>query len=124
MAQTFSPEEYMGRALDSNESVEVPGALFTHLCDDEMQSMIVAVGGACRRENGRRHARAALGVFFGNNSRWNKSELLPRRSAYPSSAELCAVLRTLRLLQTDIAREWRSFTTEKKSKQGHHQNRL
>ncbi|KAK7752243.1 hypothetical protein SLS62_005777 [Diatrype stigma] len=109
MAQKFSPEEYLGRALGSDESVEVPG-VFTRLYNDEMHSMIIAVDGASRDRDSR-SARAALGIFFGNNSPWNKSELLPPRIIDIGCPELCAVLRTLRLLQTDIVHEWCSSIT-------------
>lgn len=102
----------MGRALHNDESVEVPGA-FTRLYNDEMHSMIIAVDSACRELY--RRDTATLGVFFGNNSQWNKSELLPRRDASPRCAQLCSVLRTLQLLQTDIVHEWSSSVTAGKT---------
>ncbi|KAI1160609.1 ribonuclease H-like domain-containing protein [Nemania serpens] len=112
MAARFYPEQYVGRALDADESVEVPMVL-AHLYDDEFHSFIVAVDGACRN-NGQPGARAALGVFFRDDCRWNKSEMLPLRDTTSQRAELCAALRALETIDNFVAQEWtRSITTGK-----------
>lgn len=116
MAENFSPTEYLlRRALDNNscKSVEVPIS-FTHLSGDEQHSLIVAVDGACRK-NGRPGARAALGIFFGEGSPWNRSELLPLCDATSQRAELCAVLRTLELLRDQISYIWSRAVTAQKN---------
>ncbi|TGJ87518.1 hypothetical protein E0Z10_g1259 [Xylaria hypoxylon] len=104
MAARFVPEEYVGRALDDDETVEVPMVL-THLCLDESHSFIVAVDGACRN-NGQSDARAALGVFFREGSDWNKSEVLPPHDTTSQRAELCAALRALQTIDESVAHEW------------------
>jgi ribonuclease HI len=110
----FSPDDYVGRVLDNDESVEVPMGPFTTLYNDESNTTIIAIDGACR-DNGRSGARAALGVFFAAGStRWNKSELLPERDVTSQRAELCAALRALRLVQDLISHEWYSSYTNSK----------
>lgn len=112
MAARFYPDQYVGRALDADESVEVPMVL-THLYDDEFHSFIVAVDGACRN-NGQPSARASVGVFFRDNSKWNKSEVLPLRDTTSQRAELCAALRALQTIHNFVAHEWQhSITTGK-----------
>ncbi|KAI1111130.1 ribonuclease H-like domain-containing protein [Nemania sp. NC0429] len=112
MAARFYPEQYVGRALDADESVEVPMVL-THLHGDEFHSFIVAVDGACRN-NGQPGARAALGVFFRDGCRWNKSEMLTASNTTSQRAELCAALRALQIVHDPVAEEWEhSITTGK-----------
>ena len=113
MAARFYPELHIGRNLESDETVEVPMVL-THLCLDESHSFIVAVDGACRN-NGEPDAKAALGVFFREGSRWNKSELLPVRDTTSQRAELCAALRALQTINDFVAHEWQhSITSNQK----------
>ncbi|KAI0521294.1 ribonuclease H-like domain-containing protein [Xylaria bambusicola] len=109
MASSFYPEKYLGRALRSGETIEVPMTL-TRLRDDEFNSLIVAVDGACRN-NGQPDARAALGVFFGDDSSWNKSDRLPHRDASSQRAELCAALRALKTIGNLVAHEWKHHIT-------------
>ncbi|KAK8093394.1 hypothetical protein PG997_000079 [Apiospora hydei] len=109
MATRFSLEEHVGRPLDDDESVELPMVL-TCLADDPNHSIIVAVDSACRN-NGRPDARAALGVFFRADSKWNRSEVLPPEDATSQRAELCAALRALELIHQAVAHEWEASIT-------------
>ncbi|KAI1304834.1 ribonuclease H-like domain-containing protein [Xylaria venustula] len=109
MATRFYPERYIGRALKAGETVECPMVL-TGLYRNEMNSIIIAVDGACRN-NGQPGAQAALGVFFCAGSSWNKAERLPLRDTTSQRAELCAALRALKIVYDSIAREWQHNIT-------------
>ncbi|CAJ2506721.1 Uu.00g079070.m01.CDS01 [Anthostomella pinea] len=117
MARRFSPAELVGRALDADETIEVGLGPWTQCLVDgsgfnAFNHIMVAIDGACRN-NGRADARASLGVYFGkDNSRWNKSEILPAREATSQRAELCAALRALHLVDSYVARERNRSVTD------------
>jgi len=60
------------------------------------QPLVIASDGGCRY-NGKPNAFAAVGVYVGENSRFNVSELMPATSDFPTAqrAELTAALRAL-----------------------------
>lgn len=84
---------------------------------DEQQAhidtVIIAVDGACKRKR-TPHAKAGYGVFFHrDNHSWNESVMLPDSVKTNQQAELHAALgglqsaRRLRLLNTDLCGKWR-----------------
>ncbi|KAK8135119.1 hypothetical protein PG984_007131 [Apiospora sp. TS-2023a] len=109
MSTRFTPEKHIGRALDAGESVELDLGLVC-LAGDHNHSAVVAVDGACRN-NGRSESRAALGVYFGQDYQWNRSEVLPRADATSQRAELCAGLRALQTVRDIVALEWKRSHT-------------
>ncbi|KAF2964418.1 hypothetical protein GQX73_g9147 [Xylaria multiplex] len=90
MAARFIPQEYVRKLSDGDETVET--AIFFENTPSE-------------------DGRASLGVFFGEGSPWNKSELLPTRDANEQRPGLCAVLRALQIIDKFVAHEWEAFIT-------------
>lgn len=72
-----------------------------------VDSKIVAVDGACRR-NGRHNARAAVGVYFGRGNDLNEARALDEWDGPPSNqrAELIAAVEALEIVEEEIRSPW------------------
>jgi ribonuclease HI len=106
----FEPSLRYGDGIDLN-LIQVPSdnGDWTHVaCDDDdpcsnckrieahVDSIFIAVDGACRG-NGQANAKAAIGVFFGQTSKYNRSVLLSEPHVTNQIAELRAGILALEL---------------------------